>query len=76
MERRRDLLVQRRVREQVAGDLLEGELVRGKLVAEPASSARKRYSMAELLKGQAEMKRLTAEVAWAHDGEPVGREIS
>jgi antitoxin ChpS len=48
---------------------------RGKLVAEPASSARKRYSMAELLKGQAEMKRLTAEVAWAQEGEPVGREI-
>jgi hypothetical protein len=31
--------------------------------------------MAELLKGQAEMKRLTAEVAWAQEGEPVGREI-
>ena len=48
---------------------------RGKLVAYPAGSGRKRYSMAELLKGQAEMKGLTAEVAWAHDGEPVGREI-
>jgi hypothetical protein len=31
--------------------------------------------LAELLKGQAGMKRLTAEVVWAQDGEPVGREI-
>jgi hypothetical protein len=31
--------------------------------------------MAELLKGSAGMKRLTAEVAWAQDGEPVGHEI-
>jgi hypothetical protein len=29
----------------------------------------------ELLKGQAGMKRLTAKVAWAQDGEPVGREV-
>jgi antitoxin ChpS len=48
---------------------------RGKLVAQPAGSGRKRYSLAELLKGQAGMKRLTAEVAWAQDGEPLGREI-
>jgi antitoxin ChpS len=48
---------------------------RGKLVAEPAMSKRKRYSLPELLKGSAGMRRLTAEVAWAQDGEPVGREI-
>ena len=48
---------------------------RGKLVAEPAMSKRKRYSLPELLKGSAGMKRLTAEAAWAQDGEPVGREI-
>ena len=48
----------------------------GKLVAQPAAPARKRYSMAELLKGAAGMKRLNAEVAWAQDGEPVGREIT
>jgi antitoxin ChpS len=47
----------------------------GKLVAQPAATARRRYTMAELLKGAAGMKRLTAEVAWAQDGEPVGREI-
>ena len=48
---------------------------RGKLVAEPAMSKRKRYSLSELLKGSAGMKKLTAEAAWAQDGEPVGREI-
>ena len=47
----------------------------GKLVAYSVGSGRKRYSMAELLKGQAEMKRLIAEVAWGREGEPVGREI-
>jgi antitoxin ChpS len=48
---------------------------RGKLVAEPAMSKRKRYSLSELLKGSAGMKKLTAEAAWAQDGELVGREI-
>jgi antitoxin ChpS len=48
---------------------------RGKLVAEPAMSKRKRYSLSELLKGSAGMKKLTAEAAWAQDGGPVGREI-
>jgi len=47
----------------------------GKLVAEPAAPGRRRYTMAELLKGSAAMKRLTAEVVWAQDGEPVGHEI-
>ena len=47
----------------------------GKLVARPAAATRRRYTMAELLKGSARMKRLTAEVAWARDGEPVGHEI-
>ena len=48
---------------------------RGKLAAEPPGPRRKRYSMATLLKGQAGMKHLTAEVAWVQKGEPVGREI-
>jgi antitoxin ChpS len=48
----------------------------GKLVAEPAAPGRKRYSMAELLKGSAGMKKLNAEAAWAEDGEPVGREFA
>ncbi len=49
---------------------------KGQLVARPAAAARKRYSMAELLKGAAGMKRLTADVAWAQDGDPVGKEIA
>lgn len=48
----------------------------GKLVAQPGAPARKRYSMVELLKGAAGMNQLNAEVAWAQDGEPVGREIA
>jgi antitoxin ChpS len=48
----------------------------GRLVAEAAAPARRRYTIAELLKGAAGMKRLTAEVAWAQDGQPVGREIA
>jgi antitoxin ChpS len=47
----------------------------GRLIAEPSASARRRYSLTELLKGAAGMKRLTAEVAWAQDGAPVGHEI-
>jgi len=47
-----------------------------KLIAKPAASARKRYSLAELLKGAEAMKQLNAEVAWALDGEPVGHEIA
>lgn len=47
----------------------------GKLVAQPARSARRRYSLAELLEGSDVMKELNADVAWALDGEPVGREI-
>jgi len=49
---------------------------KGQLVARPTAAARKRYSMAELLKGAAGMKRLTADVAWAQDGDPVGKEIA
>lgn len=47
----------------------------GKLIAQPAASSRKRYTLAELLKGSDEMKRLTAETAWAQDGNPAGQEI-
>jgi antitoxin ChpS len=47
----------------------------GRLIAQPDTSPRKRYSLAELLKGSAAMKRLQADVAWAQDGDPVGREI-
>jgi antitoxin ChpS len=47
-----------------------------KLVAKPAATARKRYSLAELLKGAEAMKHINADVAWASDGEPIGREIA
>ncbi len=46
------------------------------LVARPAAPARKRYTMAELLKGAAGMKRLTTQAAWAQDGDPLGNEIA
>ena len=48
----------------------------GQLIARPAERVRKRYTLAELLKGAAGMKRLMAEVAPAQDGDPVGREIA
>ncbi len=48
----------------------------GKLVAEPAAPARRRYSTAELLKGAVGMKKLNAQVAWAQDGDPMGHEIA
>lgn len=47
-----------------------------KLIAKPAASARKRYSLAELLQGAEAVKQLNADVAWARDGEPVGHELA
>jgi len=58
------------VGEQVTLSVLEG-----KLVAQPVKSGRRRYTLAELLKGANEMKRLNEEVSWAREGEPVGCEI-
>lgn len=46
---------------------------RGTLIVQPFT--RKRYSLTELLRGSAKLKRLTAEVAWATCGVPVGRGI-
>ena len=46
-----------------------------KLVARPATPARRRYSLKELLEGGEAVERLNADVAWARDGDPVGREI-
>lgn len=48
----------------------------GELVARPVKSARKRYSLSELLKGAEAMADLNAETAWAREGDPVGRELS
>lgn len=36
---------------------------------------KRRYSLAELLKGTEAVKQLNADLAWARDGEPFGREI-
>ncbi len=47
-----------------------------KLVARPVTSTRKRYSLAELLKGAEAVKQLNADVAWARDGEPTGHELA
>jgi len=48
----------------------------GSLVARPAGRERKHYTLAELLKGSGSMKKLTAETAWAQEGDPVGHEIA
>jgi antitoxin ChpS len=46
-------------------------------MAEIKAAARsKRYSRADLLKGADAMKQLSADVAWARDGAPVGDEIT
>lgn len=47
-----------------------------KLVVRPAASARKRYSLADLLKGAEAVKQLNADVAWARNGDPVGHELA
>jgi hypothetical protein len=44
------------------------------LLARPAA-ARKRYSLAELLRGSEAARRLSKVVAWAREGGAVGREI-
>jgi antitoxin ChpS len=46
-----------------------------KLVVRTAASARKRYSLADLLKGAEAVKQLNADVAWARNGDPVGHEL-
>ena len=51
-------------------------VAKGQLIAEPVKGPRKRYSLDELLKGANAMAELNAETAWAHEGNPVGREIS
>lgn len=55
------------------GDEITLSIESGRLVAQRA--ARKRYSLAELLKGSTDIKRLTAEIAWVTEGDLVGREI-
>lgn len=58
------------------GGELSLSVVDGELVARPERTARRRYSLNELLEGAEEMIRLSAETAWAREGYPFGREIS
>lgn len=59
---------------EIGGESLS--VVDGELVARPERTARRRYSLNELLEGAEEMIRLSAETAWAREGDPFGREIS
>ncbi|CAH2795858.1 MAG: Programmed cell death antitoxin PemI [uncultured Paraburkholderia sp.] len=59
-----------------AGDQMSLEVQDGQLIARPASSATKRYTLAELLEGSESIADLTAETAWARDGGPMGSELT
>ena len=47
----------------------------GELVARPVT-AKRRYSLRELLEGCDAMAALNAETEWAREGDPAGRELS
>jgi antitoxin ChpS len=59
------------------GSTLQLEVANGTIMARPAVS-RKRYRLAELLRGVTPdlMAKLSADTAWARDGAPVGRELA
>jgi antitoxin ChpS len=58
------------------GAQLELNVVDGELIARPVvESARKRYSLAELLEGSEEMVELNKQTASAREGDAVGREL-
>lgn len=58
------------------GSQLELTVLDGELIARPVTQlSRKRYTLAELLKGSEHVAELNAETAWSRDGNPVGREI-
>lgn len=60
------------------GTTLELEVNGDVFTARPILKAqRKRYTLTELLQGvtSENMAQLNAETAWAHEGEPVGREL-
>ncbi len=62
-----------------AGSKLDLDIRAGTLIAKPTkkNSAFKRYTLAEILKGVSPktMRALRAEIAWASEGKPIGREI-
>ena len=58
------------------GSQVELDINDGKLVVRPVtSSIRKRYSLQELLTGSEHVGKLNAAVAWALEGDAVGREM-
>ncbi len=60
------------------GATLELEVGQGVFTARPVShEIRKRYSLAELMRGvtREDMAALNEETAWAREGEPTGREL-
>jgi len=61
------------------GATLELDVTNGAFTARPAhKAARKRYTLAELLRGVTpeDMAALSADTAWAREGGPVGRELA
>jgi antitoxin ChpS len=59
------------------GSQLDLEVIGGVLTARPATKKR-RYSLTELLQGVTKnnMAQLSAETAWALEGDPIGHEIA
>ena len=60
------------------GAALELEVGQGTFTARPVrAESRKRYSLAELMRGvtQEDMDTINQETAWAREGEPMGREL-
>lgn len=58
------------------GDQLSLEMADGELVVKPMKRIRKRYTVSELLEGGEAVASLNADLVWAMEGDPVGREIS
>jgi antitoxin ChpS len=59
------------------GSTLQIDVANGAITARPAA-ARKRYRLAELLRGvtPAAMAKLNADTAWSREGTPTGRELA
>lgn len=57
------------------GAQMELDVANGELIARPVNSTRRRYSLAELLKGSEAIEQLNADTAWAREGKPIGREL-
>ena len=60
------------------GAALELEVGQGVFTTRPVrAKSRKRYSLAELMRGvtQEDMDAINEETAWAREGEPMGREL-